>query len=485
MLKKITFSLLILSLLTVSVSGNVSILEIDNVPLVSWTSDKSYIAKCPAGIPYNPVSFGSCAISSIGLASPSQGDRLVICSDWGWYTLDTLYLLDPATLEILNKRSLGPNDFDIGPYPYIIEELHVPRYQLYSDSLTIFANIGNDLVYTSTRSVSYEVYLASASMDLADSGSMILCDTLTCYLGYGFGPPRFLGPIVLSDLNPLIISYRYYCDPMFFHAWISSFLHQEQTAPADEAGDMAAHCIWGYTGDPYSGTFQVSVSTLGSSSYEAVGIWSDSTDTQYYSVFEDSIAPSSTAEYPFPHPTPSEPAAMSRNPLDSGILLAWYQNGEIRARHWEGEWNNSDYIIASGQPSIDVDEIAVCSVDDGYWVTWLPDGANQPILEYVERGAVTGIETDYHYVPTQFILHASENPFTESVSIFVEGYSIPCKLEVFDLSGRLVRILENNYEGNTFMWDGKSNSGREMPPGAYFIQTSSTDNLASIAVVKL
>lgn len=113
-------------------------------------------------------------------------------------------------------------------------------------------------------------------------------------------------------------------------------------------------------------------------------------------------------------------------------------------------------MVASGQASVSVSNIAVCSVDDGYWVAWLPEGAELPVLAYVDRGTVTGIASFEEPVGIPVILHPSQNPFRESVNLTVEGNPLPERLDVFDITGRLIRVLEFDSVSSTFLWDGRN-----------------------------
>lgn len=480
-MKKFITPFLFLYLLSATVSGNVDIVAIDGIPYVTWCYDRAYIAACPSGVVSDPVSFGETGFGSFRHASichstPAAGDRLIIgCStEWIELLVDTVYLLEPENLNVLNQRSLSVMDlgFYLGKG---IEELHLPRYCDGSDSFAVVASIGD---YTTDAGV----FLASASLGYPDVGSMLLSDTLMVNIGYGWGPPDLLGPVVLPGLNPLSLSCHGVYNPVYYEGYILSHLHQEEPGIMDNIGDMYTHFIWSTNSE---GSYDFSISALGSSSSEAVGLWTDSAGVRFYSVFVDSIAPSYTYVFPFPYPTPSEPAAMTRNPSDSGLLLAWYHGGEISVRHWESEWNDFDHIVASGQPSVSTGNIAVCSVDDGYWLAWLSDGADQPVLEYVDRGLVTGIQVHDEDLPSAPFLLSSQNPFTESVNLTLKGYPLPEVIEVFDITGRLIRVLRNDSIGNTFLWNGRNASGQEVPSGTYFIRAESTGDHALLALVKL
>jgi hypothetical protein len=95
-----------------------------------------------------------------------------------------------------------------------------------------------------------------------------------------------------------------------------------------------------------------------------------------------------------------------------------------------------------------------------------------------------GIEEGGGGDPADFRLRHSTNPFDTSVSITVEGSPAPGQLVVYDLSGRMVRTISRNGE-QTFLWDGCSADGDELPAGTYIIQGASEGRLASVTVVKL
>ena len=480
-MKKLIFALLILSMLTANALGNVDIVAVDGVPFVSWCTDRAYLAACPSGVVTDPIlSFGETGYTafihaSICHSTPAAGDRLIFACSREWFEMlgDTVYLLDPENLEVINQRSISVMDlgfsFDKG-----LGELHLPRYCDGSDSLAVVATIGDCTTDAAC------VLLVSASLTYPDIGSMLLSDTLMVEIGFGWQPPEVQGPVNLPGLKALSMSCISRNNPVSYDGFIQSHLHQEGSIP----GEMYTFHVW-YDTSP------VSLSAFGSCASEAVGIWSNSTWNlswewvQYYSVFVDSIAPASTDVFPFSHPTTTQSTAMTCNPSDSGILLAWYHDGDIRIRHWENEWNDFDHIVVSGQASVSVGNIAVCSVDGGYWVTWLPQSADQPVLAYVDRGTVTGIVSFEEPFETSLILHPSVNPFRESVNLTVEGDPLPERLDVFDITGRLIRVLEYDSVSNTFLWDGRNTSGQEMPPGTYFIQASSAGMRSTMSLVKL
>ncbi len=87
-------------------------------------------------------------------------------------------------------------------------------------------------------------------------------------------------------------------------------------------------------------------------------------------------------------------------------------------------------------------------------------------------------------VPGLLTLTPSCNPFTSSVTITCEGSSLPAMLEVFDITGRLIRSL-NDPEGMSFTWDGRDGSGFSVPTGTYLVRGEVGGRLSSIRLVRL
>ena len=73
----------------------------------------------------------------------------------------------------------------------------------------------------------------------------------------------------------------------------------------------------------------------------------------------------------------------------------------------------------------------------------------------------------------------SPNPFASEVNIAYElANNSPVSLMVYDVSGRLVRVLEQgikNCGSYVVTWDGRDNARRELVPGVYFIRFDAGD----------
>jgi hypothetical protein len=81
------------------------------------------------------------------------------------------------------------------------------------------------------------------------------------------------------------------------------------------------------------------------------------------------------------------------------------------------------------------------------------------------------------------------NPFAGSTTI---RYSLPSavhvKLEVFDVEGRLVRVLVNESQSagmKSAVWEGTDAEGREMPSGVYFYRLSAASEERTMKMLLL
>lgn len=81
-------------------------------------------------------------------------------------------------------------------------------------------------------------------------------------------------------------------------------------------------------------------------------------------------------------------------------------------------------------------------------------------------------------------LSPSCNPFSASLTITCSGSSLPGQLMVYDITGRLIRILAERL-GSFFLWDGRDESGLEVPLGVYLILGSNEEQVSCIAALKV
>jgi len=119
--------------------------------------------------------------------------------------------------------------------------------------------------------------------------------------------------------------------------------------------------------------------------------------------------------------------------------------------------------------------IAVGLKDDCVYVI---GGWNNGPLNYNEEGWVAPAVQEY---PTENAMNiqVGPNPFstTTRISIAFGDMNIAksCNIEIFDISGRLVRNIAAliTTSQTTVEWDGKNNSGTELPSGTYMLLVTS------------
>jgi flagellar hook capping protein FlgD/List-Bact-rpt repeat protein len=83
---------------------------------------------------------------------------------------------------------------------------------------------------------------------------------------------------------------------------------------------------------------------------------------------------------------------------------------------------------------------------------------------------------------------AQPSPFLENTSVVYElAVGGPVELAIYDVSGRLLRVLVNEVVGSgphTAAWDGTDDAGRRVPPGIYLLSLTTGDQRLTRRVVK-
>ncbi len=84
-------------------------------------------------------------------------------------------------------------------------------------------------------------------------------------------------------------------------------------------------------------------------------------------------------------------------------------------------------------------------------------------------------------LPTNAVLSVAPNPFNASCSIFPPPGAK--KIEIYDVSGRLIRLFETENLDEAIIWDGRLSSGVEAASGTYLIKCIGGESAFSKAVL--
>lgn len=403
-------------------------------------------------------------------------------SDEPWSDSSWVYLLDPATLSTMNSTAVSY--MEVWPETKPHEGCSI--FQLGAQSVidddtgcVLFAGVQTNYTLSGAdNGVSHYKWQCAAILDIADSGPMAFRESSSREVALGASciPPVQTGP-----------SY-----------WVSGWGGYEG------GGYMPfVYCVKATGYDGSSGSGPLDSSTLyyaydvtpndatifcaGNCSTGASVIWQDYEKVTQYSLISSTSSPvpdTSLAMPPWPDGQPPLFAAMSDSRDDPGALLAWFDGDHVWCRYFDGQWNDWSHLLSTGGPvGVNYENLGVCSAQDGFYVAWLEIGSDEPTVVYVPTSEVTGMDGSGPE-PAGLLLEPSSNPFVSATSVTCTGTSVPSRLEVFDLAGRLVRDL-TEHQGPTFLWDGRDGSGTAVPSGAYLIRGAVDGGMAAIRVVKL
>jgi hypothetical protein len=159
----------------------------------------------------------------------------------------------------------------------------------------------------------------------------------------------------------------------------------------------------------------------------------------------------------------------------SNLVNGW----NLYAGTWVDQW--------AGEPTTYPSGLAFDSVSERLWVSCYERDSI-----YIYDVSQVGItETEIAHSGC-FQLEAKPNPFTRTTKIRYMIHDPRYTIErptpgIYDASGRLVKLLDHescivNHE-SVLVWDGSDMSGRQLPPGVYFLRVQNKE--ASIKLVKL
>ncbi|MCK5115606.1 MAG: T9SS type A sorting domain-containing protein [Candidatus Aegiribacteria sp.] len=298
----------------------------------------------------------------------------------------------------------------------------------------------------------------------------------------GYIDDDFFGPVAISGSVPLTITSN-----KWWGMW-EDYVIRAQVHEADSPGWMRNFSVH----DEMVSSVLPGLPCgfcLGSNSTEAVFLWADSEGANWSTVFSGDPL-ELTGTYPFEYPLVGfmgswgpAAAAASANPDDQGMLVCYYRDGYIRARYREeGSWNPYEHQISSSG-WVYTRDLAVCSVTEGYWITW-NDGGDYPRISFINRETLTAINGEPSQNLDPIYLTASPNPFVSSVSFTISG-EVDLEntiVSIYDLTGHLIRDF-SSCRGESILWDGQSSDRIECPSGTYIALVRSGESSGSCRLV--
>ena len=407
-------------LLPAAAAAYVDILSSEGRVYVSWTeSERSHVRVYGTGIERVFQTFTSTFVS-IGEVGPDF-EYLAVAFDDGY---DSLAVLDPLTLETVMARRLAMGDIMPG-----IEGRGNPRMQLATNDVPDSGIWMTSTILASYPSASYSV----SNRFVPDPVQGLVMDSWY-YLGevweegvIGIGMQSEPLRCTLQDPPTQFFAATHSITPWlpYTHEFYS-YLH--------EAGSEAGFPDWTMLVSCVSPLHPV-IHAAGSCRDAILLLWSDN----YVSEYTQCMLFDGTSSEPvqlWETDIPVESGSyweMSGNPDDPGLLLVRPENGALWVRHYQGEWNPFPVRVAEGLGPLGMDDLAVCSDDEGYWIAWLEEGETEPEVLFVPRESVTGIPSADPQGEGPLSVSAASNPL-RGIPVLEIGGSAPADLAVYDLS---------------------------------------------------
>jgi PKD repeat protein len=144
---------------------------------------------------------------------------------------------------------------------------------------------------------------------------------------------------------------------------------------------------------------------------------------------------------------------------------------------WEWDFDNDGVIDSYEQNPTHT------YTDTGYYSVSLkitgPDSSNTFVKEnYIHVQQTTGLN---EIEPLVFDCYP--NPFKECITFNFSSATKSETIKIFDINGKLVKILEKSKSNNKIVWDGKDYFGSKCKTGIYYISTNSKAQSQKIILI--
>lgn len=186
---------------------------------------------------------------------------------------------------------------------------------------------------------------------------------------------------------------------------------------------------------------------------------------------------------------------------DSGIVYAVWENGGVTIPDIFFTLSTDTEDSAFVEPNVEVSE-----TDSQCWNSSIAVGDSGKVYVLWKDLRVGGFFSDVYFAKgwyesaveevsdkeeKAFVSDPFPNPFRRSttISFEVEHHATPTSLKVYDLSGRLIKVLVERVLDagvHKFRWDGKDSNGMVVPSGVYFykIQIGEYKETRKVLVIK-
>jgi len=467
--------LAILFICTLSTAANIDMLALGDSVLVSWNNSCSGIGIWADSIvQYRNLDYHMCSIGIIDTGS----DSLLLLTGTDYSSVDFI-LLNMNDLSTIDSINLTSTELYFDPDP--------PATPYVGSVKILKQPLGGNEVLFSCRIVCNAAYYRYYGITMGkvnmDPQSLTLSVQTTAFWERGTGD--ILGTFRQSDLVtdssglPMTFVMVLRSIDMPFSPVLTG-LHSLCYRESGSSAEIESQCFHsGSTETGISGWFHAA----GSCGYKVLGIWRNQGDfpEMNYSAFTDGLL-NWSSPIPFVMPYSYSCNAMSHDPNDEGILLAWedWESEKILVRHWDEEWNEYYHVIASDLSPVAID---VCYAEDGYFVSWLEDSDLLPTLTFVPRGTVTGIDNS---MPIQQFAACTvfPNPCRGNYSVSITGIPDESNIRVLDISGRIVTTLTSASDG-TSEWDLRDSFSNPCPAGVYILLVDSEPTPNPVRLVLL
>lgn len=414
-------------------------------------------------------------------ASGVPENLIVMISDFNYEDSSMIYSLDPATLATLGSVHV--------PYAQICpparEHDCCNVFQLEAQSVidgdtdcVVFASVKTNYTLFDDENRTYDyTWQCAMIMDIDDPALMSFRESAVIQM---IGSIGFIAPVQTGS-SYWISGWGTYMPFPYIAVYIVELVGYNGLTGS---GELDSSILQEIDGASYT---DATAHCAGNCAAGAVFLWENYEGVDQYSFISStsSTVPDATLPMP-PWPDAQPPLFMAMSDVrdDPGALLAWYDGEHVWCRYFDGQWNDWCYRLSPEEPiAVGSDFLSVCSAQDGYYVAWLEEGSADPTVVYVPRSGVEGIEGSSPEAGELF-LRSSSNPFTSSVTVLCSGSSIPDRLDVYDITGKLVRSLSDR-QGDSFLWDGCDGSGSEVPIGTYLIRGAAEGRMSSLQIVKI